>query len=318
MVCGLALLTSCTEQELSAPNDVVICLGVSNALNTRAALNNLTDLSEEGSKVGVYGVKTTAESAGTLLSTLWNTGMLMQNVQTTAIATTGAISWANLYKYPATEETAKYVKFCLYYPYAAESATPLSVDYVTPATSGGAPVLHFTTTGGKDVMYTTPVTGARLTPASEVNFNHALTQLRFELIDDDGLFAFPITKVVLKDVLTKAEMNLETGALSNWGTPSTLALTLPSSPLTLGAGVKHTLSDVLMLQPGVASYDLEVTYTDGTSKTKSARVTPTGDNTFVAGKSYLITVNFKGSRPIELTATLTPWQAGGVGEAVIE
>ena len=313
----LTLLASCTEREVNELNDGVIRLGVSTDFTTRAAINDFTTLSAEGTKVGVYGVKTATETATTPLGSLWTTGMLMQNVQTTAIGTDGIMSWANIYKYPSADETSKYVKFCLYYPYAGEAASG-SGDYVTSATSGSAPVLHFTTDGSKDVMYTTAVTGSRLSPASEVTFKHALTQLSFELKDEDGLFPFPITGVKLMGVNTRAQINIETGALANWNTPGSVDLS--STSITLQAGKPEPLGAVVMLQPEVASYDLEVTYTDGTIKVKTAKVTPVDEstNTFVAGKAYKITINFRGSRPIELTAKLTPWQAGGKGEAIVE
>lgn len=318
MLCGLALLASCSKEETNArtEDEGIIRLGVTKNVTSRGAIRSLTDLSAAGDRVGVYAVQTANTDGSISLGSGWGGTKVMQNVQTTSIESDGTLNWADTYKYPAKDEPAQNVKFCLYHPYAAEGSAG-SGDYVAAPAGGSAPMLHFITDGTTDVMVTAPVLGSRIAPASEVNFRHVLTQLSFELIDDEGTFTYPITNIELKEVNTTGAMDIETGALSNWGTPG--KLNLLNTSLTLSKGVAQTLDKVVMLQPEQTSFVVTVTYTNGATVNKEVTITPVGGTgRFEAGHSYLITLRFSGSVSIRMKATLTDWVSGGTGQGLVE
>lgn len=322
---GLALLASCTQENENVPtsaSDGVITLGVAgNGVMTRGVINTLEALSAEGTKVGIYGVKTAITDVTNSVTSDWTaTTEPMANVQTTTIdKVTGAMDWLNpeSYIYPKDDASDKNsVKFFAYYPYAPTGTE--GDNFVTEASISTAPKLNFTLTGGMDLMWATPVLGSRTQPTSALKFNHKLTQLSFQLVDGEGIFSASngsVTSVTISSK-TKGVMNLETGEIANWGTPTDLnvysgSMAVPTTPVPL--------NKTLMLQPEQASFTVTLKADGkGTEVEKIAEIKPTSDATFMAGKSYVITLSLSGNVLVQLGASVVPWADGGTGYGYIQ
>ena len=314
---GLAMLASCANNDdvnnvIEGGQDI-ITLGATTGNATRAAINDLAGLSASTAGVGVFGQATTASTANTVITTEWSASPLMANVKTTGVdATTGLMSWDNPENYVYPKAAPLNVKFFAYHPYAATGTT--GANYVKASAVGVAPSLHFTLTGDEDLMWATPVLGSRTQPASALKFNHQLTQMTFKLVDGEGNFADPITSVSISSN-TVGDMNLETGAISNWATPKPMMLNTGNIDMkTQATDKEYTLPKTVMVQPDQASF--EISLIAGGNKT--ATIKPIGDATFKAGKAYLITLRLSGEVPVQMSAEVIPWVTGGTGEGVVE
>ena len=309
MCLGLAaLLASCTQHD-ELVDAGLIRLGVKATAYSRAT--STQGLSAIGDKIGIYGVVTTNSSANDPLSSAWVVNPLMNNVRTTSVdETTGAITWANAYSYP--QEADRYVKFCAYHPYAP--AQPLATGNYVEANTGQAPLLHFTLTGSEDVMCVTPVIGSRELTPGDLVFDHKLTQLRFKLVDTEGILQnAKVNKVVLNDVNTASTLNIETGELGEWGTPATL--NVQTQAIAVKNGVE--LEKAVMLQPGQPAFAMTITTDNGTVYS-GVRIRPDNDPAFLAGKSYLVTLTFRDKTEIDVKAVVQPWILGGYGTGIVQ
>lgn len=306
---GLALLASCTQHD-ELVDSGLIRLGVKAGAYSRADATS-AGLAAIGDKIGIYGVVTQKTSTTDLLSGEWVLNPLMNNVRTTSVnESDGAIEWANAYSYP--QETNRYVKFCAYHPYAP-AANPASGNYVEMNT-GRAPLLHFTLTGGEDVMCAAPVIGSRGQDPTPLIFSHVLTQLRFKLVDSEGILKDTKVKtVVMNDVNTTSTMNIETGVLGEWSTPATL--NVQTQPVTVNRAVE--LEKAVMLQPEQATYAMTITTDNGTVYS-GVKIKPDNDPVFKAGKSYLVTLSFRNKTEIKSSVTVQPWILGGYAENIIQ
>lgn len=310
MCLGLAaLLASCTQHDEFVDSGL-IRLGVKTGAYSRASATS-QGLAAIGDKIGIYGVVTKQNSAIDLLSNEWTLNPLMNNVRTTSVdETTGAITWANAYSYP--QETGRYVKFCAYHPYAP-AANSASGNYVEMKL-GQAPLLHFTLTGSEDVMCATPVIGSRELTPGDLVFDHMLTQLRFKLVDTEGILQnAKVTKVVLNDVNTASTLNIETGELGEWGTPATL--NVQNQAIAVKNGVE--LEKAVMLQPGQSAFAMTVTTDNGTVYS-GVKIKPDNDPAFLAGKSYLVTLTFRDKTEVKSFVTVQPWILGGYAENIVQ
>lgn len=305
---GLALLASCTQHD-ELVDSGLIRLGVKAGAYSRADATS-AGLAAIGDKIGIYGVVTQKTSTTDLLSGEWGLNPLMNNVRTTSVnESDGAIEWANAYSYP--QETNRYVKFCAYHPYAP-AANPASGNYVE-MNSGRAPLLHFTLTGGEDVMCAAPVIGSRGQDPAPLVFSHVLTQLRFKLVDTEGILKDTKVKtVVMNDVNTTSTMNIETGVLGEWSTPVS-SLVVQDSDIKAGEELKNKV----MLQPEQPNFKLTIT-TDNGTQYSNVTVRPDKSDTFKAGTSYLITLTFRNKEEIRAVAKVIPWEIGGYGEGIVQ
>ncbi len=313
LVACVALAGCSTKEDLDTRGE--IRLGVANA--TRAAIDNVSDLATlAGDNIGIYGVKTAAHSSDKGAD--WTDavfsetapeagGLIMNNVQTSSIDADGRIHWAGTYYYPLDENTG--VKFCAYHPFTAN---------VTAPAAGQAPVANFTLTGAEDLMYATPVVGWRTkTDATNLHFNHVLTQLTFVLSDAEGNFVGKnLEAIKFTGVNTTGKMNIETGEISDWATPAELSVGgIATGGVEITETVKTTgqaVGSEIMLQPGLASFLITVTI-DGTEY-KDIRIRPNAPAMkFEDGKSYEITLIFKEKKEIGVSATVEDWKFGGTG-----
>ncbi len=313
LVACVALAGCSTKEDLDTRGE--IRLGVANA--TRAAIDNVSDLATlAGNNIGIFGVKTATHSSDKGAD--WTAiefsetnpeagGLIMNNVQTSSINADGRIHWDGKgpYYYPLDENTG--VKFCAYHPFTAN---------VTAPAADQAPVANFTLTGAEDLMYATPVVGWRTkTDATNLHFNHVLTQLTFVLSDAEGNFVGKnLEAIKFTGVNTTGKMNIETGEITDWAAPAELSVGGLDGgiPITETAKTGQEVGSEIMLQPGLASFLITVTI-DGTEY-KDIRIRPNAPATkFEDGKSYEITLIFKEKKEIGVSATVEPWVEGGTG-----
>lgn len=323
LVSGALFLSGCTSGE-DADASLRIRLGAATRLQSRAAINDLAGLSAVGGNVGLYGMITTQSSSTTPLGEGWSLVPLMDNVRTTSIdGATGAIAWAGSYTYPVEENS--YVRFCAYHPYAPVGLS--GSNYVVAPAAGRAPELYFTLTGSEDVMHATPVTGSKSVTPGTLVFNHVLTQIRFRIVDETGNFSGEtLNAITFNGVNTTSSLNLESGTLGSWGTPSDAISAGLSTPVTM-TGTPAAAQEVgspVMLQPGQASFSVKVVTSKGTFGAVSIRPTSSTDggstteSSFAAGRSYLVTLLFRGLTQLAVTAAVTPWIMDGTGEGVVQ
>ncbi len=298
--CGL--LASCSRQELELrETDGVIRLGVGKV--TRAEVQTATDL---GNNIGIYGVQLPNKTASG-----WGNALSMDNVRSTAVEASGAISWDGIYYYPA--DPAHYVKFCAYYPYA--DGVRFSLD--APAT-GKAPALRFTLNGSDDILCAAPVVGSRNEIPAPLVFSHALTQLKFEIQDvNEALTGKTIENIVIQNANTVSSMNIESGVFGEWSTPTELKVPgIEGKNITLVDKNPLAAGDGIMLQPGLASFKIRLeiaghAYPD-------VEIKPTGELAFAAGHSYKITLTFNEKVEVFAKVVVIPWELAGTGSAVIQ
>lgn len=308
-----------------------IRLGISGV--TRAVVDDdLESLQAIGGAIGIYGVKTPGHTSA--VGADWSSTpfdddvadggtLIMPNVQTSSIDDNKAIHWAGQYYYPLDDAAG--VKFCAYHPYAAEGTS--GANFVIAPAVGQAPVLNFTLTGSEDVMYATPAMGWRdKTDATTLTFHHILTQLTFVLIDEEKNFeGKTVNGISIQDANTSAKMNIETGEVSDWGTPAAVsvpdsqgvAFTADAVPADENTPAKgQAIGSAVMLQPGQTSFKVTVEI-DGT-KYENITIRPKSPATaFEVGKSYKITLTFKQKTEIGVGAAVTPWELGGEGFAEV-
>lgn len=315
------LFCACSEREPLLP-DGLIRLGArpeSHARTlTRTSVNDLAGLAAVGDRVGVYGVVTErADALYATLTTEWETAPLMNNVRTTRIdAATGMLFWDGDYAYPADD--GRKVKFCVYHPYAPVDA---GGDNYVEAAAGRSPVLYFKLTGEEDVMWVRPVLGSRKQPPSALLFEHKLTQLRFRLIDDEGEFeGVRVTSLTFDEANTASTLNLETGELGGWSAPSDAVAFPLKAPVAITGTVEtpQVLAGEVMLQPEQPVFRLTLK-TDGRGDYPGIEIRPSGgETTFTAGRSYMVTLRFRGRTAVAVSAKVTPWMMDGYGEGIVE
>lgn len=323
LACALVGLLSagCSKESLQE-NGSVIRLG-SSAMDVTRAVDSATDLARIGADVGIYGVPVGASVTVPADDSQWGNAAIMDNVRTTAIdALSGAVSWSGTYYYPA--QTDHYVEFCAYHPFAELAAAGSDARFCMEApVSGKAPRLHFTLSGEEDVMFAGPVVGSRSHKPQDLVFRHALTQLRFRLIDRYGALSdVTLRSISFPRVNTRSSMNIQSGALGEWSFPG--ALSLPGVGEVLISGTEaapQTVGREIMLQPGLSEFEIEVvtsrgTYTGVVRPTSSVGGVP--ETTFAAGRSYLVTLTFQQRTDISLSASVVPWALGGTDSAVIQ
>lgn len=319
---SVLLMSSCAREENLA--SLRIRLGVQVSDVTRGAVNDAAGLSAVGDKVGIYGMVTTGTLPEELLTTAWGEVPLMDNVRTTSIdASTGALDWSGSYNYPVEE--GRYVKFCAYHPYAAAG---LSGDnYVVAPGENRAPQLYFTLTGAEDVMLADPVLGGKQLSPDQLVFEHKLTQIRFQVSDESGSFTGQtLNGITFNGVNTTCSMDLETGEMGAWGTPSDGISAGIDSPVAITGttAAPEQVGTEVMLQPGQSAFNVKIVTSKGTFGSVAIRPTSSADGgsttetAFAAGRSYLITLIFRGLNQVAVTASVTPWVMDGTGEGIVE
>ena len=310
------LLGGCSRADLDVRSE--IRLGVGNTA-TRSVIDSSNFAEQAGDNIGIYGVKTVGHSSAAgadwssepyIEPTAVDGTLIMDNVCTTAIdAADGTIYWGSKRYYYPLFDAAAGVKFCAYYPYAAD---------ITAPSAGQAPVLNFRLNGSLDVMYAEPAMGWRdKKSATNLQFHHVLTQLTFSLSDpEDAFVGNTVTRLTIKNPNTTGKMNIETGNITDWGTPRNLQVSGLGTPVEIPAGTKDSplkLGSEIMLQAGLSSFEIAI---EIGGKSYDITVRPDRANTkFEAGKRYKILLTFSDKVPIFVGATVEDWKVGGYGSA---
>lgn len=318
---ALILLASCNNDNEAVGTDsnkTLIRLGT--VMQTKAPVNDASGLNTAG--IGIFGITTKKTVAGDAV-TDWTAAKILDNVKPQSVESDGSIVLPIPYYYP--EDAADYVKFMAFHPYAATGTTGDNYLHVTDA---AAPELNFTLTGKEDLMYATPAIGNNATTvAQELAFKHSLTQITFDVIKDAAMTGdLSVTGIQFAGVNTTGKMNIETGAISDWGTPGDLtafnsvsdggAVEIPASgatPVVAGSPV--------MLQGGQEKFALNIATTAKTFQ--GVEILPTSPATaFEVGKSYKVTITFNvgnvtPGQEIKLSASVQPWEDGGTGSGSV-
>lgn len=305
---ALALFASCARNEIRMTDE--IRLGVKSDAYTRTAVNNIAELIEVGDQIGVYGVNIGSSSKAVPSETKWGS-YTIKNICTTEITKEGVVDLGTGYTYPDGE----HVRFFAYYPFADIGAS--ETNSLEEPTETRAPLLHFITKGITDVMYADPVEGSQADSGNKLLlFNHALTQLRFKLADPNGLLAgAKVKKIIFTGVNTTSTLNIETGELGQWGTPSDIELDANYPIAVPPSGVE--VDGRVILQPGLPSFTLSIV-TDTNVTYSAVKIKPDNTPTFEAGTSYEVTLKFTDRKEIFVSATVQPWVMAGYGEGVVQ
>lgn len=294
------IITGCTQEPVKRPEEYPILFSA--AAGTRAPINTISDLAQNGDKVGIYGVITGHPQASSLLTYEWDEPLLMNNIQTRAIDLQGSVVLPDTYLYPINEK--EYVKFMAYYPYSQTAAPP----YVP-----------LSATGQNEILWADPVTGNRLIPFIGLNFNHSLTQLRFAIADASGAMSgISIHDLTFTGTNTRSTLNVETGRFGEWTHPvDTLSINLPEPVIITGTPASpQMIGESVLLQPDLESFTIFIQSSLHTFP--NVTITPSlPDTRFEAGRSYLITITFYNEAIFNTKATIIPWQNAGTGDSNI-
>lgn len=168
-------------------------------------------------------------------------------------------------------------------------------------TSSGSTVA-FTITGQEDIMYAGEVTG-NATSQPKLNFTHKLMKVKFKVALDESMTNQTVTlsKIVIKNVGTKYDLDLSNGNLTANASQVNGNLTLPVSNQTVNSGEAQEVNGEIMLSPQTG-LQIEATAGNQTFKTTEGVTIPTP----TAGNEYTITLTFNGVEIIP-TVTITPW-----------
>lgn len=186
----------------------------------------------------------------------------------------------------------------------------LGENITTPTVSDKS--VSFTIDGEQDILFA-PATnvGSRNEPADNnvLAFEHKLTQFKFVAKTGANIGAINGINVNIKNYNTTSTISLVDGTFGAWATPTS------AKNITLAAlanGGASTPSNGIMLEPGLKSITLDVTASDYLTATQSLTIYGTDGTTsdsFEAGKSYIITITFKG-KEVTASATISPWKEG--------
>lgn len=201
-----------------------------------------------------------------------------------------------------------------------------SLKAVTPIGDENANVVTFASAqmdGTQDVMVAdfTKAGNSSIQFPTLLRFEHQLAQFNFQ--------ATKLKTSQVKDVLAvslKSVALVQHIALCNTENPlgyvdvETLPVVM-ESPVTLAEESTVKLGQPMMVKAGMTelSFDIEVAKTDNSTITIPVKVT--FSEATVAGKSYLITIDFnkvETPEPLEVTATIDAWIQGTGGDATFD
>lgn len=164
--------------------------------------------------------------------------------------------------------------------------------------------------GSTDVMLTSAVSGSRDdTQNKQLGFCHLLSQLRFRVQVGANVTVRPtLTSMTVHDVQLPAGIDLTTdtpirAAASDFTLTGIEPGKITFTPSPQGVG------DPLLLCPfGGNTLTVDIVTSEGTHRNVVATID--GDEAFVAGKAYTITLTYTGksSTPLEVNVSVTPWE----------
>lgn len=287
MALGAIAMASCAQNDENLlnkePVEIRLNAEIASSVGTRAVIN------PKDAVTNVQFARIDGETPDwTTIAAIELTGDITAN--------TGVISFATVQHYPSTGNAANLLA---YYPAAKSLA---------------AGVASMEITGTQDVMHAAPVSGTKLVPITDnIQLRHLLTQFTFVVKRDASTSAdVSNVEIAINGANTTFDMALANGALSNWATPvSTI------KPMTAGVAtlLGSTATSGIMLEPGMSAIELQVS-ADGYAG-QPITINGTDSGQFEAGKSYEITLTFKGSA-IEPSAAIDEWTSGTGGSEDIQ
>ena len=186
-------------------------------------------------------------------------------------------------------------------------------------TAGATPTATYTISGDDDVMYAQNTTGYNKTSANKPNlaFTHLLRKLDFTIKAASGVEpgGAAVKSVSIATQNTKLTLNVTTGAITKWETPTVLTVT-PSAPVTIPANSANAAPiGSIMCQPAVTEQQEEtlqvtVTLNDGNDTQLTGELKLTSPSGGDAGKAYTVNLEYS-MKEILATATITQWTSAG-------
>lgn len=172
--------------------------------------------------------------------------------------------------------------------------------------------------GLTDVLFADGVWAtAVIAPSSALHFKHMLTQLKFEVVGDDGYAALgnKVTSIVIKNVELPTGIDVVSNEVLY---QAALNLALPevaAEGVAIGT-VETRVGQAAMVRPfGGNNFLIDVITTQATYS--DVRVTIADDPQFVTGRAYRITLRFAGSR-VTAGSSVEQWTDGKGGADVME
>lgn len=185
-------------------------------------------------------------------------------------------------------------------------------ENITPAPTVSDKSVSFTIDGDQDILFAPAINvGSRNEPVENnvLAFEHKLTQFKFVAKTGANIGAINGINVNIKNYNTTSTISLVDGTFGTWATPiSTKNITLNA----LANNGESNPSAGIMLQPGLKNIVLDVTASDYLSTVQTLTINGkdgANSDSFEAGKSYTITITFKG-KEVTASATISPWVDG--------
>lgn len=287
MALGAVAMVSCAQNEENLlnnePVEIRLNAEIASSVGTRAAIN-------KGDAVtNVQFARIDGETPD------WTTIDVIE--LTGNVDASGKIAFTPIPHYLSTGEKANLLA---YYPAAQTLADGIASMKIK---------------GDEDVMYAAPVGGTKLVPITDkVQLKHLLTQFSFVVKREIASTPGDINDVAIaiNDANTTFNMALATGTLLAWADPVNTI-----KPMTAGVATEagSTATSGIMLEPDMPSIKLLVSADGYTEQTITINGTDGG--VFEAGKSYTITLTFKGSA-IDPSAAIEEWTPGTGGSEDIQ
>lgn len=186
-------------------------------------------------------------------------------------------------------------------------------------TAGATPTATYTIDGSDDVMYAKNTTGYNKTSTNKPNlaFTHLLRKLDFTIKAASGVEpgGAAVKSVSIATQNTKLTLNVTTGAITKWETPTALTVT-PPTPVTIPANSAGAATiGSIMCQPAVTvqqeeTLQVTVTLNDGNDTQLTGELKLTSPSGGDAGKAYTVNLEYS-MKEILATATITDWVSAG-------
>lgn len=182
------------------------------------------------------------------------------------------------------------------------------------ASTAPAPVtgkVSFTITGDEDILWANGIDkGDRNNPlATPLDFKHQLTQFKFITKTAAGVGEVSNITITVNNVNSESAISLVDGTFDAWKTPISPVISGLTAPGNAGTA---TASKGIMLEPSLKEINLSVAAPDYLKTPETLKISGTNgtnNDSFLAGKLYTITIEFKG-KAVSATATVSDWDKG--------
>jgi len=239
LLAGIAILASCDRGDTSIDLKVIGdkikfeigFAGSDNGLQTRATTDNLFNSTwENGDEIGIFAIRHANGHTGTLSAS----GNYIHN---------GKLTYNNGEWMPETQlyypGGGYELDFYAYYPYDATAINPLDIAFKVKTD-------QYTTAGfdKSDFMMAAPSLNVTSGQPVDIRFGHSLALLQVEITNNTGVVMNNDFRVILKNAVTQANVNLQTQTVTASGaaaeitlfplTATTYRAVVPAGNITLG------------------------------------------------------------------------------------